>query len=50
MSTYILNSWEIMKIVLAKQNSYSNETKMNNNKIFFILPSKWKIYAIKHLN
>jgi len=31
-STYILNVWEITKIVLAKQNSYSNETKINNNK------------------
>jgi len=31
-STYILNSWEITKNVLAKQKSYSNETKINNNK------------------
>jgi len=31
-STYILNRWEITKIVLAKQKSSSNETKINNNK------------------
>jgi len=31
-STYILNGWEITKIVLAKKKSSSNETKMNNNK------------------
>ena len=31
-STYILNGWEITKIVLAKQKSSSNETKINNNK------------------
>ena len=29
-STYILNGWEI--IVLAKQKSSSNETKINKNK------------------
>jgi len=31
-STYILNGWEITKIVLPKQKSSSSETKMNNNK------------------
>jgi len=31
-STYILNGWEITKIVLAKQKSSSNETKINYNK------------------
>jgi len=31
MSTYILNYWEITKIVLAKQKSSSNKTKTNNN-------------------
>jgi len=31
-STYILNGWEITKIILAKQKSSSNETKTNNNK------------------
>jgi len=30
--TYILNDWEITKIDLAKQKSYSNEIKINNNK------------------
>jgi len=29
-STYILNGWEITKIVLEKQKSYSYETKINN--------------------
>jgi len=33
-----------MKIILVKQMSYSNETKINNNRIkinyFFILPDK----------
>jgi len=29
-STYIINGWEI--IVLKKQKSYSNETKINKNK------------------
>jgi len=32
LSTYILNSWEITKIILVKQNSSSNKTKTNNNK------------------
>jgi len=27
---YILNDWEITKIVLVKQKSFSNETKTNN--------------------
>jgi len=50
-STYILNGLKITKIVLAIQKSSSNETKIINNKsIFFILSSKWNIYAIKHLN
>jgi len=31
-SKYILNGWEIKKIVLAKQKNSSNETKMNNCK------------------
>jgi len=31
-STYILNGWEITKIILTKQKISSNETKMNNNK------------------
>jgi len=31
MSIYILNGWEITKIVLGKQKSSSNETKTNNN-------------------
>jgi len=31
-SIYILNGWEITKIVLAKQKSSSNETKIINNK------------------
>jgi len=31
-STYTLNGWGITKIVLAKQKSSSNETKINNNK------------------
>ena len=31
-STYILNGWEITKIVLTKQKSFTNETKINNNK------------------
>jgi len=30
MLTYILNGWEITKIILAKQKSSSNETKINN--------------------
>ena len=51
-STYILNGgWEITKNVLAKQKSSSNETKINNIiSNFFILPSKWNVYVIKHLN
>ena len=50
----MFNGWEITKIVLAKQKSSSNEIKINNNRVnnknFFILPSKWKVYVIKHLN
>jgi len=30
--TYIFNGWKITKIVLIKQKSSSNETKINNNK------------------
>jgi len=29
---YILNGWEITKIILAKQKSSSNETKIKNKK------------------
>jgi len=29
---YTFNGWEITKIVLAKQKSSSNGTKINNNK------------------
>jgi len=28
-----VNGWEITKIVLAKQKSSSNETKINNNRV-----------------
>jgi len=29
----IVNGWEITKIVLAKQKNFSNETKVNNNRV-----------------
>jgi len=46
--------WEITKIVLAKQNSSSNETKINNNRLkkiknlYYLVHEN--VYAIKHLN
>ena len=30
--TYIFNGWEITKVILAKQKSSSNETKINKSK------------------
>jgi len=44
-----------MKIVLAKQNNFSNETKINNNNrlkkiIFLYYLVNENVYAIKHLD
>jgi len=56
-----INGWEIKKIILAKQKSSSNETKINNNKVkkitfvyylvneIFMLLNTW-IETVKHFH